>query len=67
MNSTIQELTAALQELTVREAKEIGAAGRTLPGKVDANELAPLPEIEAFLETRREYAVKTRHVSVGMY
>jgi hypothetical protein len=67
MNATIQELTAALQELTARETKELGSKQPQLPKTLTSGELTLSPEVESFLDARREYTAKTRDVSVGMY
>ena len=62
-----QQLTASLQELTARREKGRSAGRGAMPKTVRAGELVLSNEVASFLDTKRDYAAKTKKVSVGTY
>lgn len=66
MNASIQELTAALEQLAHRDQPGIGERP-ALPQELDARDLRPAQEVEEFLAHRREYSAKARNALVSAF
>lgn len=64
MTYATKQLTEALQKLAEQEPKFQTSA--SLPGP-DPERMVLAPEIDRFIQERREYMEKTRTVSVGTY
>ncbi len=67
INDSIEQLTVALQQLTVELAECPHADAPKLPESLPASELSFSEGVESFVQRNREYAEKTRSVSVGSY
>ena len=67
MNYATKELTASLQELTSKCERQSCQADDSLPANIAASELSLPKEVQLFLEGKRDYAVRTRTVNIGIY
>jgi len=67
INESIEQLTASLQELATQSDNQMDHPEPLTTGHVPVHDLCVSQEVEAFLETTRTYAAKTRNISVGMY
>lgn len=64
VTSATKQLTEALQKLVEQEPKFRNSAPLPVP---DPARMTLSPEIDRFIQERREYMDKTRTVSVGSY
>jgi len=67
IDQSLEQLTAALQQLTAELAESPSSEVPKLPQCLPASELSFSEGVESFVQGSREYAEKTRSVSVGTY
>lgn len=67
IDDSIEQLTAALQQLTAELAEPPPAERQEPAGCLPANQLRLSEGVESFVARSREYADKTRAISVGTY
>lgn len=67
INESIEQLTASLQELAATRAGNRCGAALPVCDTLSAGELITPKEVESFVQRNRDYASRTRSISVGTY
>jgi hypothetical protein len=67
LKKSIEQLTASLQELTASRANNQHSANSPIPEAMSSGELVLSKDVESFVQKNRDYADRTRSISVGTY
>lgn len=67
MTYATRQLTQALQDLSSPKPEKMAPQFNAMPHLIPSERLNFSQEVEEFLEKKKKYAEKTRHVSVGHY
>lgn len=67
MTYSTKQLTRALQDLRSPEPQNAAPHSSKTPKVITSDKLKFSQEVEAFLEKKKEYAERTRFISIGYY